>query len=68
MIARVLAGQVAVVTGAGRGIGRAVARALAVESASVVLASRTRAELATVAEEVRSAGADALAVPTDLRD
>jgi NADP-dependent 3-hydroxy acid dehydrogenase YdfG len=68
LTARALAGQVAVVTGAGRGIGRAVARALAVEGASVVLASRTRAELATAAEDVRAAGAEALAVPTDLRD
>ena len=68
MTTRALAGQVAVVTGAGRGIGRAVARALAAEGASVVLASRTRAELATAAEDVRAAGAEALAVPTDLRD
>ena len=68
MTARRLAGQVAVVTGAGRGIGRAVACALAAEGASVVVAARTRAEIAGVAEEVRKAGADALAIPTDLRD
>lgn len=61
-----LAGQVALVTGAGRGIGRAVARALAREGAAVALAARTRAELATVATEVREAGGRALAVPTDV--
>jgi NADP-dependent 3-hydroxy acid dehydrogenase YdfG len=61
-----LGGQVAIVTGAGRGVGRAVARALAAEGAAVVLAARTRSELAAAAEEIRAAGADALAVPTDV--
>jgi NAD(P)-dependent dehydrogenase (short-subunit alcohol dehydrogenase family) len=61
-----LAGEVALVTGAGRGIGRAVARALAREGAAVALASRTRAELAAVAAEIRETGGRALAVPTDV--
>lgn len=61
-----LASQVAVVTGAGRGIGRAVARAFGQEGASVVLAARTRRELAEVASEIRTAGGRALAVPTDV--
>jgi NADP-dependent 3-hydroxy acid dehydrogenase YdfG len=61
-----LAQQVAIVTGAGRGIGRAVARALADEGASVVLASRTRRELADVAAAIRERGGRALAIPTDV--
>jgi len=61
-----LDGQAAIVTGAGRGIGRAIARALAHEGAAVVLASRTRAELAGAAAEIRDLGGRALAIPTDL--
>jgi NADP-dependent 3-hydroxy acid dehydrogenase YdfG len=61
-----LAGRVAIVTGAGRGIGRAVAETLARQGATVVLAARTRSELAAVAEAVRNGGGPALAVPTDI--
>lgn len=61
-----LDGQTAIVTGAGRGIGRGVALALAAEGAAVVLASRTRRELADVAAAVRDRGGRALAVPTDV--
>jgi 3-oxoacyl-[acyl-carrier protein] reductase len=63
-----LAGQVALVTGAGRGIGRAVALALAGEGAGVVLAARSTAELDAVAREVTAKGARALAVPTDVTE
>ena len=61
-----LGGQVAIVTGAGRGIGRAVAHALVREGAAVALAARTRQELAAVAAEIRQEGGRALAVPTDV--
>ena len=61
-----LEGKTAIVTGAGRGIGRAIARGLAAEGAMVVLAARSRADLATVAAEIREAGGRALAVPTDV--
>jgi len=61
-----LNGQTALVTGAGRGIGRTVAEALASQGARVFLAARTAAELETTAEEIRRSGGVAVAVPTDL--
>jgi 3-oxoacyl-[acyl-carrier protein] reductase len=67
-----LKGQVAIVTGAGRGIGRAAAVALAAEGASVVLASRSVGELEVAAAEIRQSYADsglkALAIPCDVTD
>ena len=61
-----LKGKVAVVTGAGRGIGKASALALAEAGADVVLASRTSSQLEEVAELVRSKGSRSLTVPTDV--
>jgi NAD(P)-dependent dehydrogenase (short-subunit alcohol dehydrogenase family) len=63
-----LEGKVAIVTGGGRGIGRAVALALAQDGAAVVLAARTGAEIEAVAGEVRSAGGRALPVRCDVTD
>ena len=60
-----LEGRVALVAGGGRGIGRAVARALAREGADVVVASRTLRELDETAAEVRALGRRALAVEAD---
>jgi NAD(P)-dependent dehydrogenase (short-subunit alcohol dehydrogenase family) len=61
-------GKVALVTGAGSGIGKASALALAQEGWDVVLAGRRKEPLATVAEQVKGLGRQALAVPTDVTD
>jgi NAD(P)-dependent dehydrogenase (short-subunit alcohol dehydrogenase family) len=61
-----LSGKVAIVTGGGRGIGRAIALGLAGAGASVTAASRTQNEIEAVAEEMRKLGGKALAVVTDL--
>lgn len=60
--------HVAVVTGAGRGIGAATALALAEAGADVVLSSRTAKQLEVVAEQVRARGRRALVVPANLAD
>ena len=62
-----LDGKVALVTGASRGIGKAIARALAQESANMVLAARSRPELEAASEEFATLAAQVLTVPTDVR-
>ncbi len=63
-----LEGKVAIVTGAGRGIGRSAALALAREGASLILAARTEGEISAVADEVEALGRRGLPVPTDVGD
>jgi NAD(P)-dependent dehydrogenase (short-subunit alcohol dehydrogenase family) len=60
--------KVALVTGAGRGIGAAAARLFAREGASVVLTSRTESELSAVVDEIRAAGGTADYVVADMAD
>jgi len=63
-----LTDRVAVVTGAGRGIGAAVARTFAAAGADVVIASRTKDQLDEVAADVRAAGRRAVVVPCDVSE
>jgi len=63
-----LTGKVAIVTGAGRGIGAAIARAYAEAGADVVCAARTREQIERTATAVRENGTRALAVPCDVTE
>jgi NAD(P)-dependent dehydrogenase (short-subunit alcohol dehydrogenase family) len=61
-----LKGKVAIVTGAGRGIGKAIALTLAEAGADIIVAARTTEQIERTAEEIRKLGRRALAVPTDV--
>ena len=63
-----LAGQVAIVTGGGRGIGKAIAMALARADASVAVVARSGDQLAETAKEITEAGGRAISVTADVSD
>lgn len=63
-----LDGKVTIITGAGTGIGKGIARAFAREGAQLIIASRNKANLDAVADELRPEGATVLVVPTDVTD
>ena len=63
-----LEGKTAIVTGGGTGIGKGIARALALEGANVVIASRNIAVLEATAEELRGEGGEVVAVAVDVTE
>ncbi|NIQ39898.1 MAG: glucose 1-dehydrogenase [Proteobacteria bacterium] len=63
-----LDGKVAIVTGGGKGIGRAIALGLSSAGTKMVIASRTQTELESVAQEIRKEGGEAFPLVTDITD
>ena len=63
-----LTGKVALVTGAGKGIGRAISTTLAQAGAAVVLCARTQTDIDTAAAEINANGGHALALACDVND
>lgn len=60
--------QVGIITGGGRGIGRATALTFAREGASIAVVARTESEIESVVREIRELGAKAIAIKTDVSD
>ena len=63
-----LEGKISIVTGAGRGLGREMALALAMAGSDIVLAARKKNQIDQVAEEIISLGRRTLSVPTDIKN
>jgi 3-oxoacyl-[acyl-carrier protein] reductase len=68
MTQKKLQGQVAIITGGGRGIGKAAAEELAANGASVVLTARSKAQVDAVAAALQANGATAIGIATDVAD
>lgn len=65
-VAAELAGQVALITGGGRGFGKAIAKAFAAAGAAVTVTARSTKQLDTTVREIKAAGGKAFAVPGDV--
>ena len=63
-----LDGQVAIITGGSKGIGRAIADGYAAEGCAVVIAARTQRDIDAAVDEISSAGGKALGVRCDVSD
>lgn len=64
----ILAGRIVLITGAGKGIGKATVVRFATEDAKVILVARTAAEIESVAQAITNVGGDSLAIPGDVTD
>lgn len=63
-----LEGKAAIVTGSGKGIGRAIVKAYAAAGAKVAVTARTESQITEVAEAIKQSGGEAIAIPCDVTD